>query len=244
MRGLGSPASPLSRAGCAGSPPRRQSRFDVILEKSWLLSGCLSAGGRAPTAASASRSRTSCPARPASAVRASEAPAGRGRAHVGRPMPAPLTAGDRRDASSSRPTSSRSGGVRPIASSVVGLGVDRELFRPHDRKPQARVELGLAAEATRPALCRPAGRDARSRARSFDAVAATRRARARAARCRRRARAGRVSGHSGRRARAGSSFTAGVPHQLVPSWIAAADLCLAPYERQGVRQRARSAIRQ
>lgn len=201
-------------------------RFDVILEKSWLLSGHLSAYGLA-------RGVPGVPVENVVPSAARHVDAGllkRLRVEVGRRLAGPAL---RRAPVVLAETEQLKAqivavwGVAPERVAVVPLGVDRELFRPRDRS-EARRTLGLALDRTillyvgvldethtldgiieAVLTVRPPGLELH------------------------------VVGDGPRRAAyAEKASTSGgavilhgrVPHTIVPTWIAAADLCLAPYE--------------
>jgi D-inositol-3-phosphate glycosyltransferase len=114
-------------------------------------------------------------------------------------------------------------GVPEARVAVVGLGVDHELFRPGDRA-EARARLGLDPEAR--ILLYFGVLDA-----THDLTAVLAAARSGAAEVH-------VVGDGERRAEyeqlargAPVHFHGRVPHAEVPTYIAAADLCLAPYAR-------------
>ncbi len=201
-------------------------RFDVILEKSWILSGHLSAYARKFGIAGVPVENVV----PSGARHDRVGLAKRLRVELGRRLAGPAL---RRvpvvlaETEQLKEAIVAVWKVPPERVAVVGLGVDRELFRPRDQA-EARRALGLSPEATillyvgvldethtldgilaGLAEIAPAGvqlhvvGDGPKRAAYAAAAAAC---------------GGRVVLH-GR-----------VPHDRVPWWIAAADLCLAPYE--------------
>lgn len=201
-------------------------RFDVLLEKSWLLSGHLSAYGQ----------RRGVPGVPVenvvpSAARHAEAGlAKRLRVEVGRRLAGPAL---RRapvvlaETEQLKASIVEVWGVAPERVAVVPLGVDRELFRPADQG-EARRALGLAAD--RLILLYVGVLD---ETHTLDGIIAAVLA------CRVPGLELHVVGDGPRRAAyAERASTSGgtvilhgrVPHASVPTWIAAADLCLAPYE--------------
>lgn len=201
-------------------------RFDVLLEKSWLLSGRLSAYGL-------DRGVPGVPVEnvvPSSARHRDAGVMKRLRVEVGRRLAGPAL---RRvpvilaETPQLKAAIVEVWGVAPERVEVVPLGVDRELFRPRDQA-RARAALGLGAD--RYVLLYVGVLDETHTLDGIiEAVLAARRpglelhivgdgVRRAAYEERARASDGAVILH-GR-----------VPHEAVPSWIAAADLCLAPYE--------------
>ncbi|MCS6780256.1 MAG: glycosyltransferase [Geminicoccaceae bacterium] len=201
-------------------------RFDVLLEKSWLLSGHLSAYGLA-------RGIPGVPVENVVPSAGRHEGAGllkRLRVEAGRMLAGPSL---RRVPVVLAETDQLARaivevwGVRPERVAVVPLGVDRSLFRPIDQS-EARLRLGIPPDRTvllyagvldethrldgpieALAALRPAGIELHvlgdgPRRRLYEEKAST---------------AGGTVILHGR-----------VPHETVPTWIAAADLCLAPYE--------------
>lgn len=201
-------------------------RFDVFLEKSWILSGHLSAYGL----------RLGIPGVPVenvvpSAARHRDAGlAKRVRVEAGRRLAGPAL---RRvpvvvaETEELKDAIVRVWGVSPERVAVVPLGVDRGLFRPIAQET-ARARLGIPADRfvmlyagvldETHALDGPIEALMALRPRGIELH---------------------VLGDGSRRERYArmAAMTDGavilhgrVPHELVPWWIAAADLCLAPYE--------------
>lgn len=201
-------------------------RYDVILEKSWLLSGHLSdVARRAGGIGVPIENVVPSPRRHEAA-----GPLKRLRVALGRRMAgfhlrrAPLIIAE---TAQLQADIVRVWGVAPERVAVVGLGVDRTLFRPMDQA-EARRRLGLAAE---PLVLLYVG--VLDETHNLEAVVTAvsrlgdpgielhvvgdgpRRGLYEQA----------TAGHPGR-----VVFHGRVPHERVPGWIAAADLCLAPYD--------------
>jgi D-inositol-3-phosphate glycosyltransferase len=201
-------------------------RFDVFLEKSWILSGHLSAYGL-------SRGIPGVPVEnvvPSGARHVGAGLAKRLRVEIGRRLAGPAL---RRvpvvlaETEQLKAQIVEVWGVAPDRVAVVPLGVDRELFRPRDQT-EARRALGLGLDRT--ILLYVGVLDETHTLDGIVDALLTRRP------------AGvelHVLGDGPRRAAyAEKASTSGgtvilhgrVPHTAVPIWIAAADLCLAPYE--------------
>ncbi|MDF1587370.1 glycosyltransferase family 4 protein [Marinimicrococcus flavescens] len=201
-------------------------RFDVILEKSWLLSGYLSAhalrhGGRGipveNVVPSARRHETAGLAK-------------RLRVEIGCQLAgmhlrqAPLIIAETEQL---RQDIARHWRVRPERVEVVGLGVDRSLFRPQDQG-KARDAVGICREGC-VLLYVGALDETHNLASAIEAVALQDAPDL----------ALHIVGDGPQRqryealARRGPGrvvFHGRVPHDAVPRYIAAADLCLAPYD--------------
>jgi glycosyltransferase involved in cell wall biosynthesis len=200
--------------------------FDVVLEKSWLLSGYVSS-------LCWRRGQLGVPvenivSNPAHAAR--RQPLKRLRLHVaqriaGRAMRrVPLIIAETEYLKKEIAACWK---VEPDRIAVVDLGVDRDLFHPVEQSV-ARRELGIANDRTmlvyvgvldythdlEPAI-RALG-TARDRGIELHVVGDGRR----------RDEYARIAGSAGARL----VFHGRVPHDRVPAWIAAADLCLAPYD--------------
>lgn len=201
-------------------------RFDVLLEKSWLLSGHLSAYARRfglvgvpveNVVPSAARHIG------AGLMKRLRVEAGRHLAGIAlRRAPVVLA-----ETAQLKAQIVEVWGVAPERVEVVPLGVDRELFRPRDQS-EARTALGLAHGRT---ILLYVGvlDETHTLDGIIEAVLAARRSDLEL----------HVVGDGPRRAAyAERASTSGgtvvlhgrVPHTSVPLWIAAADLCLAPYE--------------
>lgn len=199
--------------------------YDVILEKSWLLSGHLSA-------LAAGQGGVGIPVEnvvPSSARHGAAGMLKRLRVEAGRILAgralrrAPLIIAETDQLATDI---ERVWGVEPGRVTVVGLGLDRDIFRPQPQA-EARAELGLSPEA-----CILLYVGTLDETHDLEAVV-----RAVAARGENGLEL-HVVGDGARRAEyeaiaaAGSgriAFHGRLPHALVPRWIAAADLCLAPY---------------
>lgn len=201
-------------------------RFDALLEKSWLLSGHLSAYGLA-------RGVPGVPVENVVPSPARHHDAGimkRLRVDVGRRLAGPAL---RRapvilaETSQLKTAIVEVWGVAPGRVEVVPLGVDRGLFRPIDQA-QARAALGLGADRC---LLLYVGvlDETHTLDGIIEAVLASRRPGVEL----------HIVGDGTKRAayqeKASTSngtviLHGRVPHETVPTWIAAADLCLAPYE--------------
>jgi len=201
-------------------------RFDVFLEKSWILSGHLSAYGLG-------RGIPGVPVEnvvPSAARHVDAGLAKRLRVELGRRLAGPAL---RRvpvvlaETEQLKAQIVEVWGVAPERVLVVPLGVDRDLFRPRDQS-EARRALGLAPDRT---ILLYVG--VLDETHSLDGIIE--------ALLERRPPGVElhVVGDGPRRAayaeRASTSdgsviLHGRVPHTSVPAWIAAADLCLAPYE--------------
>lgn len=201
-------------------------RFDVLLEKSWILSGHLSAYGLGHGIPGVPVENVV----PSGARHADAGLAKRLRVELGRRLAGPAL---RRvpvvlaETEQLKAQIVEVWGVAPERVLVVPLGVDRELFRPRDQG-EARRALGLGLDRT---ILLYVG--VLDETHSLDGIIE--------ALLERRPPGVElhILGDGPRRAayaeRASTSdgsviLHGRVPHTSVPAWIAAADLCLAPYE--------------
>lgn len=200
-------------------------RYDVILEKSWLLSGHLSAVAmKAGGVGIPVENVVPSSARHEGAGLLKRLRVEAGRVLAGRALRrAPLVIAE---TDQLKTDIARVWGVADDRIVVVGLGLDRGIFRPTPQ-PAARARLGLPSE---PCILLYVG----TLDETHDLEAAVRAVAARGG-------DGlelHVVGDGPRRAEYEAIAAAGrgrivfhgrLPHALVPVWIAAADLCLAPY---------------
>jgi glycosyltransferase involved in cell wall biosynthesis len=202
----------------------RLTQFDVVLEKSWLLTGyvtarCLSRGVQSVPIVNLVPLVNRPLANPAKAARNWVA-----RGISGRYLrQAPAIIAETEDLKSAM---TRHWRIRPERIDVVGLGVDRNLFEPRDQAP-ARRQLGIPEDRT--ILLYVGALD-----RAHDLVPVIEAiTRVHDPSLQLHIVGDGAYGDELRRRAKGTGavvFHGRVPHESVPAFIAAADLCVAPYD--------------
>ncbi len=227
MRGIGAAEAVRYLRALHRFARSRLPGFDLVLEKSWLFSGWLA--GRALAAGRVGVAIENFVPDPARYAK--EGPGKRLRLELGfriarhnlRRLPCVIV-----ETESLKRGLVTAYGLAPERVAVVGLGLDRDLFRPRPQA-EARARLGIPREATvwlyvgvldathdlRPVLRALAAADPARRPELHLVGEGARRAESEA-----------FAREQGLPVR----FHGRRPHEEVPEWIAAADLCLAPYD--------------
>lgn len=226
VRGVGYGEFATYLRGLRRFATERLAAYDVVLEKSWLLSGYVSSLCR----------RRGIPAIPIENLVPEVDGARRdlmkaGRIRIGRWMAgrylrsAPLIVAETEYL---KAAITRRWRVAPERIEVIGVGVDRSIFRPLDQA-EARGRLGIPAHATVLLYVGVLDR-AHDLGPALDAVAAIASPSLRLHVVGDGALRTELEQRAGVATQGAVRFHGRVPHEDVPRYVAAADLCLAPYD--------------